>query len=109
MAGPTVWTYDGWDYLSTAGLRSLGWTTGLIKDHLGEPDLVTQNPTLPTAPPMRLYSSERAIDVMNTDAWKQGQAAAVKRSEASRKAAATNARRKAENDPFANDRKHCHP
>ncbi|TCR22233.1 hypothetical protein [Streptomyces sp. BK205] len=41
-------------HLSAAGLRARGWTAGMIRRLLGEPDLRRANPYFRTAPPTRL-------------------------------------------------------
>jgi len=46
-------------HLSAAGLRIRGWTAGMIRRLLGEPDLRRANPYVRTAAQTRLYSIER--------------------------------------------------
>ncbi|MFC8359235.1 hypothetical protein ACFUIY_05095 [Streptomyces griseorubiginosus] len=74
-------------HLSAAGLRARGWTAGMIRRLLGEPDLRRANPYLRTAPPIRLYSVERVEAVERSEEFRAAAAAAVRRSGAVREAA----------------------
>ncbi|MFC8429806.1 hypothetical protein [Streptomyces sp. NPDC057253] len=74
-------------YLSAAGLRARGWTAGMIRRLLGEPDLRRANPCFRTAPPTRLYSVERVAAVERSEEFRAVSAAAVRRSGAVREAA----------------------
>ena len=46
-------------YVSVAGLKRSGWTDGLIRKLLGEPDRTARNPKFRRAAPMRLYRISR--------------------------------------------------
>jgi hypothetical protein len=57
------------DYLVTkSGLVARGWTEGLIKKHLGEPDELKTNPHYKSGPPMCLYSMSR-VEPFEKEAW----------------------------------------
>ena len=47
---------------SAAGLKARGWTAAMIRDYLGEPDALTDNPHYRSAAPMRLYYQERCVE-----------------------------------------------
>ncbi|MFF4781592.1 hypothetical protein ACFY3E_09880 [Streptomyces griseorubiginosus] len=74
-------------HLSAAGLRARGWTAGMIRRLLGEPDLRRANPYFRTAPPTRLYSVERVEAVERSEEFRAVAAVAVRRSGALREAA----------------------
>lgn len=74
-------------HLSAAGLRARGWTAGMIRRLLGEPDLRRANPYFRTAPPIRLYSVERVEAVERSEEFRAVAAVAVRRSGAVREAA----------------------
>ncbi|MFD5402102.1 hypothetical protein [Streptomyces griseorubiginosus] len=74
-------------HLSAAGLRARGWTAGMIRRLLGEPDLRQANPYFRTAPPTRLYSVERIEAVERSEEFRAFSALAVRRSGAVREAA----------------------
>ncbi|MEU0411664.1 hypothetical protein ABZ307_28120 [Streptomyces griseorubiginosus] len=73
-------------HLSAAGLRARGWTAGMIRRLLGEPDLRRANPYFRTAPPTRLYSVERVEAVERSEEFRAVSAVAVRRSGAVREA-----------------------
>ncbi|MFF7275845.1 hypothetical protein [Streptomyces griseorubiginosus] len=73
-------------YLSAAGLRARGWTAGMVRRLLGEPDLRRANPYFRTAPPTRLYSVERVEAVERSEEFKAVSSVAVRRSGAVREA-----------------------
>ncbi|MFF7951843.1 hypothetical protein [Streptomyces griseorubiginosus] len=74
-------------HLSAAGLRARGWTAGMIRRLLGEPDLRRANPYLRTAPPTRLYSVARVEAAERSEEFRAVAAVAVRRSGAVREAA----------------------
>ncbi|MEU5039793.1 hypothetical protein [Streptomyces griseorubiginosus] len=74
-------------HLSAAGLRARGWTAGMIRRLLGEPDLRQANPYFRKAPPTRLYSVERIEAVERSEEFRAFSALAVRRSGAVREAA----------------------
>lgn len=74
-------------HLSAAGLRIRGWTTGMIRRLLGEPDLRRANPYVRTAPPTRLYRVERVEAAERSEEFRAISAVAARRSTAVRKAA----------------------
>lgn len=74
-------------HLSPAGLRARGWTPGMMRQLLGEPDLLRTNPHLDSAPHTRLYSIERVEAVERSEAFRAASAVASRRSAAARAAA----------------------
>lgn len=48
-------------------LKKRGWTDGLIKRLLGEPDILKKNPVFRSKAPMKLYDSERVEPLEKTD------------------------------------------
>jgi hypothetical protein len=74
-------------HLSAAGLRARGWTAGMIRRLLGEPDLRRANPFFRTAPPTRLYGVERVEAAERSEEFRALSAAAARRSAAVKEAA----------------------
>jgi hypothetical protein len=56
-------------YLTMAGLRERGWTDGMIREYLGEPDDTRPNPRYSSAAPMKLYLAERAEAAESSPEW----------------------------------------
>ncbi|MEU0023960.1 hypothetical protein [Streptomyces sp. NPDC006335] len=74
-------------HLSAAGLRARGWTAGMIRRLLGEPDLRRANPFFRTAPPTRLYGVERVEAAERSEEFRALSAVAARRSAAVKEAA----------------------
>ncbi|MFE6618548.1 hypothetical protein [Streptomyces sp. NPDC057740] len=74
-------------HLSTAGLRARGWTPGMMRQLLGEPDLLRSNPHFDAIPQTRLYSVERVEAVERSEEFRAAAALAARRSAAARAAA----------------------
>ncbi|MEY9990544.1 hypothetical protein ABIE67_002576 [Streptomyces sp. V4I8] len=74
-------------HLSAAGLRARGWTPGMMRQLLGEPDLLRTNPHFRAAPQTRLYSIERVVAVERSEEFRAASAAAARRPAAARAAA----------------------
>lgn len=90
--GTTAGDEAGRAQVSVAGLRARGWTPGMVRRLLGEPDLLRPNPVFPAAPPTRLYRLERVEAVERSEEFRAVSAAAARRS-ATAKAAAYRRRR----------------
>ncbi|MFE9625981.1 hypothetical protein [Streptomyces sp. NPDC006527] len=73
-------------HLSAAGLRSRGWTGAMVRELLGEPDLLGVNPHVRSAPPTRLYRVERVEAVERSEGFRAVAAAAARRSGAEKAA-----------------------
>lgn len=73
--------------LSAAGLRARGWTPGMVRQLLGEPDLLRTNPHFRSAPQTRLYSVERVEAAERSEEFRAASAVAARRSAAARAAA----------------------
>lgn len=74
--------------VSVAGLKARGWTDGLIRTFLGEPDRLARNPHYSSAgAPMRLYLLQRVEDAERIPAFIERRAR-VAAQQARRKAAA---------------------
>ncbi len=74
-------------HLSVAGLRARGWTAGMVRQLLGEPDLLRGNPYFRTAPQTRLYCVERVATAEASEEFRAVSAAAARRSVAAKAAA----------------------
>lgn len=75
-------------HLSAAGLRARGWTPGMVRQLLGEPDMLVGHPIFESAPRTRLYLLERIEAAEQSEEFKAIAAAAARRSGAARAAAA---------------------
>lgn len=56
-------------HYGTASLKARGWTDGLIRKFLGEPDLLAPNPHYRSAPPWKLYLIARVEAIEQSDAF----------------------------------------
>lgn len=74
-------------HLSTPGLRARGWTAGMVRQLLGEPDLLRTNPHFRSAPQIRLYRIERIEAAERGEEFRAAAAAAARRSTAAKAAA----------------------
>lgn len=74
-------------HLSAAGLRARGWTARMVRQLLGEPDLLRANPYFRTAPRTRLYRVERVEAAEASEEFRAVSAASVRRSVAAKAAA----------------------
>ncbi|WP_409472724.1 hypothetical protein [Streptomyces sp. HC307] len=74
-------------YLSAAGLRARGWTPGMVRQLLGEPDQLRTNPYFRSAPQTRLYRTEHVEAAERSEEFRAASAAAARRSAAARAAA----------------------
>ncbi|WP_406127909.1 hypothetical protein [Streptomyces sp. NBC_00989] len=74
-------------HLSVAGLRTRGWTAGMVRQLLGEPDLLRVNPHFQAAPRIRLYCVGRIEAAERSEEFRAVSAAAARRSAAARVAA----------------------
>lgn len=74
-------------HLSVAGLRARGWTAGMVRQLLGDPDQFRVNPHVRAAPRIRLYRVERVEAAERSEEFRTVSAAAVRRSAAARVAA----------------------
>ena len=74
-------------HVSAAGLRTRGWKAGMVRQLLGDPDLLRANPHVGSSPPTRLYCVERVEATERSDAFRAVAAAAARRSAAARAAA----------------------
>lgn len=83
----TTYDKDQRTHLSAAGLRARGWTPGMVRQLLGEPDLLRTNPHFKSAPQTRLYAVERIEAAERSDEFRAVSAAAAKRSTAAKAAA----------------------
>lgn len=75
--------------LTQANLKERGWTLGLIKRHLGEPDVLKDNPVYRSAAPLKLYSLARVEAIEPTLDLERRKAGAAQRSAAALKAVQT--------------------
>ncbi|MEU6225862.1 hypothetical protein [Streptomyces sp. NPDC047042] len=75
---------DGQRYVTLAGLRTRGWTGGMVHRLLGPPDRLSVNPRFRAAPQVRLYRVERVEAAERTDEFQRAAATSARRSEAVR-------------------------
>ncbi|MGW0830064.1 hypothetical protein [Streptomyces prunicolor] len=74
-------------HLSVAGLRARGWTAGMVRQLLGEPDQFRVNPHVRAAPRIRLYCVERVEAAERSEEFRAVSAVAARRSATARVAA----------------------
>jgi hypothetical protein len=74
-------------YMIASDLKDRGWTDGLIRRFLGEPDQLAANPHYRSAAPMRLYAIERITGIEATPAFAEAREKAKVRSSAALRAA----------------------
>ncbi|WP_306322282.1 MULTISPECIES: hypothetical protein [unclassified Streptomyces] len=79
-------------HLSLTALRARGWTKGMVRDLLGEPDRLGGNPVFRSAPPARLYALERVELAERSGEFAQAVRKARTRVAAARAAAERNRR-----------------
>ena len=72
---------------SVSGLKARGWTDAMIRDYLGEEDVLAPNPHYRSAPPMRLYYQDRCLEAEESAGFSERATKAAERSEASKAAA----------------------
>jgi len=78
--------------LTLTAIKKRGWTDGLIRSLLGDPDLVKTNPRGWSRAPMRLWKQERVEQAEATDEWQEAQERlASRRAKARQRAAARRA------------------
>ena len=63
-----------------------GWTDGLVRTHLGDPDKLAPNPHYRSAPEMRLYRLDRVEAAETTDSFRTALAGRERRREAGARA-----------------------
>ena len=79
---------DKKEYISVAGLKGKrDWTDSLIKQLLGNPDKLVDNPHYKCAGKMRLYDMERVLQIEETPEFKAAFAASRKRSDKAKEVA----------------------
>lgn len=74
--------------IGAVGLRERGWTEGMIRDMLGDPDLCVDNPHYKSAAPMRLWRLQRAVAAEATDEFMRRRERAVQQAPMRARAAA---------------------
>lgn len=67
-------------HLSAAGLRARGWTPAMVRQLLGEPDLLRPGPGFRSVPQTRLYRIERVEAAERTAEFRAVSAVAARRS-----------------------------
>ncbi|MEV2195347.1 hypothetical protein AB0I02_30930 [Streptomyces phaeochromogenes] len=83
----------GRTHVSAAGLRARGWTDGIVRRLLGEPDRLSAHPRFRSAPWTRMYrverveAAEQSAEFRSGAPFRSGAAFAAQRSGAVRKAA----------------------
>jgi hypothetical protein len=66
-------------------LKCRGWTDGLIKKLLGEPDMLKRNPVFRSKPPMKLYDPQRVLLLENSSEFQEMLKGLAKRREVGRR------------------------
>ncbi|MGA5450661.1 hypothetical protein ACPCVO_28895 [Streptomyces umbrinus] len=96
-----VGSEPGGTHVSAAGLRARGWTDGIVRRLLGEPDRLSAHPRFRSAPWTRMYrverveAAEQSAEFRSGAAFRSGVAFAARRSGAVRKAAGRRGRESA--------------
>lgn len=75
--------------IGATGLRERGWTEAMIRDLLGAPDLLADNPHYKTAAPWRLWRLQRAEAIEATPEWAGRRERAARQCAAAAKASET--------------------
>ena len=76
-------------YITPTGLKARGWTDGMIKKFLGEPDATRDNPHFKCAAPMKLYELKRVEKVEKRKTFLAAQEASAPRKRSAAKGVAT--------------------
>lgn len=76
-------------YITPTGLKARGWTDGMIKKFLGEPDATRDNPHFKRAAPMKLYEMKRVEKVEKRKTFMAAQEASAPRKQSAAKGVAT--------------------
>ena len=71
---------DEIQYISKSLLKQRGWTEGMIKTFLGEPDTEKDNPMYRSAASMKLYDMKRVLAAESGESFKERKLKAEKRS-----------------------------
>lgn len=79
--------YD--DYTTKSRLKEQGWTDGMIKKLLGEPDTTKPNPMYKSAAPMALYLVTRVQKVEASEAFREAKEKSAGRKASAQKAVKT--------------------
>lgn len=74
---------------SLSDMKARGWTDGLIRMLLGEPDRLKRNPVFSSKAPMKLYSPQRVLLLEQSTEFQDVMKGAAKRQEAARRAVDT--------------------
>lgn len=69
---------DDKNYLSKTAIKDRGWTEGVIKKFLGEPDKLAKN-KWSSRTKVHLYLEDRVVSVESTDEWKEWFNSSLKR------------------------------
>ena len=75
--------------IGAPGLKARGWTEAMIRDLLGEPDVLTDNPHFKTAAPRRLWLLQKVAAAEATAEFTTRRDRAARRCAAAAKAAGT--------------------
>lgn len=75
--------------ITKSELKTMGWTDGLIKEFLLEPDKIKPNPRYKSASPMKLYFKNKILGIMLTDEFKESFNRSSKRKVAAEKSVTT--------------------
>lgn len=76
-------------YVTTSALKERGWTDGLIKKFLGEPDDTKPNPHYRSAAPMKLYDMKRVEKTERSAKFKAEKEKSATRKQSAAKAVET--------------------
>lgn len=77
------------DYTTKPRLKEQGWTDGMIKKLLGDPDATRPNPMYKSAAPMTLYLVSRVQQVEASEAFREAKAKSVGRKASAQKGVKT--------------------
>lgn len=76
-------------YITKTQLKERGWTDGMVKKFLGEPDATKPNPFYKSAAPMGLYEEKRVKKIERSAKFKNEKDCSASRKQAARKAVNT--------------------
>jgi hypothetical protein len=77
------------EYLSTPKLKERGWTDGMIRKFLGEPDAMRPNPHYKCAAPMKLYELKRVERTERSKKYQAEKEASAQRRQSAAKGVTT--------------------
>jgi hypothetical protein len=72
-------------FFTSSEMKKRGWTDGLIKKLLGEPDMLKRNPVFRSKAPMKLYEPQRVLPLEDSSEFQEMLKGLAKRREVGRR------------------------